>query len=213
MTNRKVDVGDFVFAVLVVAIIGAACAEKEKGAPAAETPTVCVPGEYDAEGELGWVVVKNGASLVTGHQPIIGTAKAGDDRVTLNIAFDPKPHTGIDLRDQRIADLVFGAGRDLFAFEGTIAAAPPAEGTTLDATAEGTLRLAAQRIPFQVPVKVSWESPTLFEASGRFTVDMRNELGLTSRLASLTALVNATVDDTADVRFTIRAQSHCEGTK
>lgn len=166
-------------------------------------------GELKAFGELAWVAVKNGDALVTGHQKIEGKVVTTDGKVTLDLTFDPKPHSGIDLRDERIASIVLGRGRDLLAYHAEVAAKLPKPGETVAMPVKGQLLIAGSSHPLEVPTRIAGEGEDAYEVQGEFAVDLRSELELGPRIDEMLALVGAKLNDDLEVRFRLRLEQPC----
>lgn len=189
-----------------------ACQSAAEKPEAAAPPPLCdaAPGHLKAFGELAWVAVKNGDALVTGHQKIQGTLDATGEKLVLDLAFDPKPHSGIDLRDDRIADIVLGRGKDVLAFHAEIAAKLPDPGVTLAVPVKGTFKIAGAEHPMEVPARIAGEGESAYEVQGEFAMDLRSELALGSRIDEMLALVNARMNDDLEVRYRLRLEEACK---
>lgn len=153
-----------------------------------------------ALGLLEWTAVKNGSSLVTGRQVITG--KVSGKAVHLDFGH---PKSGVELRDSRLHDLVFG---DRVTFDGSTDSALPDPGVTLPAVFKGTLSLGGHLTAMDVPAEVDWLSEGHLKARGTFEVSLA-ELGLASELETLLSLVEATVGDTVKAHFDIEVKEPC----
>lgn len=211
-------------ALLVTAMFLQSCA-KEVPVPNPDDG-VCPAGKvkYAVDGEVSWTVVKNGNTPVTGTQVLSGQATVAADALAgsaaaIQIAFNPHPTSGVELRDQRVEEYIFG--KDSLSFEafavgtvvGTAAGAFPKPGETAQTTLKGTFAVAGRNVQLEIPVLVAnMDGGTLLLRNGGLgiTLDMRSQLGLDARLSPMLALVNATLDNPVTVQFAAELQKACK---
>lgn len=167
---------------------------------------------YNVSGVANWLAVKNGTARVTGHQEVRGTARIEKTKPlsgSLALTISPKPNSGVALRDERIASYVFASTVLRYTAQSVTAQALPNPGETIEATVHGVFEVAGQSIPLDVPALVSYVDPTSLEVFGDFKLDMRQQLGLTQRLADMLALVNATLDDSVQLHVNLDLRENC----
>lgn len=206
---------------LLTAVACAATDQPPSPTPGPKPAPSCEGGnDYLGEGSVAWTATKNGNVPVTGTQELIAAVTApqriGGDGFKVQIDFSPEPFTGIELRDQRIEEHVFG--KDLLRYEafsvkgveGTKDDAMPAVGETATLTLSGVFHIAGQDVPLDVPIYVTNLGDELFvQPTGVFSLDVRGQMGLAGRVDDLMSLVGATLEPKLDVHFTLSLKKTC----
>lgn len=171
-----------------------------------ETPSLPQSQCGEAFGGVEWMATKNETAFVTGRQDLTGQVTQTATEITLSLTFNPRPRTGVELRDERLQALVFGP--EAFTFQGRAATKMPGAGETLPVTVKGTLSLAGVLTPLEVPAEVDWLSTGVLAARGSFDLSLA-ELGLSPRVEALMSLVDARVEDTVKAHFDIEVKEPC----
>jgi hypothetical protein len=212
-------------ALLAATLAATACSTQDPSSalpppPPTTAPTPASPDcatSFAATGVATWVVIKNATLPVTGHQAITGTlegptAELAGNTVRLRLAFDPIPTTGIEIRDNRISQYIFGP--TALGFEATFVRSAtgtkdgrmPVTGETAALVLAGVFYVAAGRVPLDIPVYLTALKPGEYEVRsqpGGIALDLRTQLNVSKSLDDMLALVNATVDPKVTVQFSL----------
>lgn len=215
------------------ALVGAAiffafvgCEGQRSPAPKAATPVACTPtpGLYRvaSDSRVTWQASKNERIPVFGQQAVAGALQlepgapvdAGSAAMTLT--FDTVASTENQLRDERIAEIVFARSAVAFELSRVIAtpvgSALPKPGEGLSLVLVGRLSVGGKQSVANVPLFLSSTADGSLRAMSSgpgVPLDMRKSLGLESPVAELEQLSGAKIADVVNVMFDLVLVPSC----
>lgn len=138
--------------------------------------------------------------------------------IRLRLAFDPFPKTGVEIRDSRIAQYIFGP--NALGFEATYIKAAtgskdgklPTAGETANIVLSGVFYVAGGRVPLDVNAYVRHVGEGEYEIYSHpngLAFDLRTQLNVSKGLDEMLALVNATVEPKVTVQFALTLKKAC----
>lgn len=217
-------------------VVSACGGKKDDAASPPATPTTApvacesTTDNYGAAGMVTWTALKNTTFPVVGQQAATGTVSIPPspngvippltgNTIRMQLAFNPTPSTGVEIRNNRIYQYIFG--QSALGFEATYVksiagskdSGMPAPGETANVLLSGVFYIAGGHIPLDVPVYISAieEGSYLVQSQGAgLTLDLRSQLNVGKGLDDMMALVNATVDPKLSVQFAVTLKKACD---